>query len=226
MPGRGRFWSIGSLNDEIVEEADLVQALQTKINAGAGAGSGVNELLKTVTVPSDTITTTITLDTPVNFADYAEFTLIIHGHHKVSINPMGLRINGNSGSIYSYVGRESNDAGVGVDVLNGGDNLWLLPNVNVEIDSDYYIKLVIQGGAVLQTTGTSGGEANPTRYGTGDITYSKEDTQDTIANSKGGIKVSSFSDTTLVSFTLLHRQGSLKVVGAGTVLSVFGKKIV
>ncbi len=36
MPGRGRFWSLGSLNDGIVEEDDLTQALQTKVNSGGG----------------------------------------------------------------------------------------------------------------------------------------------------------------------------------------------
>jgi len=42
MPGRGRFWEVGALNDEIVEEADLTQALQTKVNAVGGGGSGKN----------------------------------------------------------------------------------------------------------------------------------------------------------------------------------------
>ncbi len=52
MPGRGRFWNVGSLNDEIVEEADLTQALQTKVNAGGG-GSGNWEVIADFTVASD-----------------------------------------------------------------------------------------------------------------------------------------------------------------------------
>jgi len=52
MPGRGRFWSVGSLNDEIVEEADLTQALQTKVNAGGG-GSGAWEKVTEVELVSD-----------------------------------------------------------------------------------------------------------------------------------------------------------------------------
>jgi len=36
MPGRGRFWKIGGLNDEHVKEADLTQALQNKVNSGGG----------------------------------------------------------------------------------------------------------------------------------------------------------------------------------------------
>ena len=36
MPGRGRFWKIGGLNDEHVKEADLTTALQNKVNAGGG----------------------------------------------------------------------------------------------------------------------------------------------------------------------------------------------
>jgi len=44
MPGRGRFWQVGALNDEIVEESDLVQALQTKVNAvGGGVTFDLNE---------------------------------------------------------------------------------------------------------------------------------------------------------------------------------------
>ncbi len=43
MPGRGRFWEKGSLNDEIVEESDLVQELQTKVNAVGGSGGHIIE---------------------------------------------------------------------------------------------------------------------------------------------------------------------------------------
>jgi len=50
MPGRGRFWEVGALNDEIVEEADLTQALQTKVNAVGGGGSGNWEKVGDVTV--------------------------------------------------------------------------------------------------------------------------------------------------------------------------------
>jgi len=43
MPGRGRFWQVGALNDEIVEEADLTQDLQTKVNAVGGSGGHIIE---------------------------------------------------------------------------------------------------------------------------------------------------------------------------------------
>ncbi len=223
MPSRGNYWQKGGLPDETVKEEDLSQALQAKVNSG---GAGVQELLKTINVPSDTISTTITLDTPVNFADYAEFSLVIHGHHRANTASMGVRINGNSGSVYSYDGRESLDSGAGSDVLNGNDNIWRLPSALVEIDSEYYMKLTLSGGAILQATGSSGGDQNPQRVGTGELSYAKEDTVDTFAVSRGGIKIFSFSDTTLVSFTLLDRNNTNSVVGAGTVLSVFGKKIV
>jgi len=43
MPGRGRFWQKGLLNDEIVEEADLVPELQVKVNAVGGSGGHIIE---------------------------------------------------------------------------------------------------------------------------------------------------------------------------------------
>jgi len=43
MPGRGRFWEVGALNDEIVEESDLVQELQTKVNAVGGTGHTIED---------------------------------------------------------------------------------------------------------------------------------------------------------------------------------------
>lgn len=43
MPGRGRFWERGALNDEIVEEADLVPELQDKVNTAAGGVTTVED---------------------------------------------------------------------------------------------------------------------------------------------------------------------------------------
>ncbi len=62
MPGRGRFWGRGDLNDEIVEEADLTQELQTKVNAVGGGGSGNLEKILDVTVASDLILHTFNFD--------------------------------------------------------------------------------------------------------------------------------------------------------------------
>ncbi len=241
MPGRGTPWrgvgrgspdrigapdikddSITSddIKDGTIQEVDLDSALQAKVNAGG-------DLLKTVTVSSNTISQTITLDTPVNFADYSEFQLIIHGVQRFNARQMKLRINGNSGSIYSYIGRESRDeVALGGDVRNPTDNGWRLASNDVEQDSEYYIKLTLQGGAILQATGTSGGENNPQRFGTGELSYNQNGSPDIMAVSRGGIKLFDFSDTTLVSFTLLDRDETNATIGKDTVLSIFGKKIV
>lgn len=64
MPGRGRYWKIGGINDEHIIETDLDQALQTKVNTGGGGGGNTEVLLDAV-VPSSLISHSFALSRSV-----------------------------------------------------------------------------------------------------------------------------------------------------------------
>ncbi|MEE9409701.1 MAG: hypothetical protein V3V41_02110 [Candidatus Heimdallarchaeota archaeon] len=57
MPRRGH-WLPGQLNDKHILEEDLSQALQDKVNAGGGGGTGNREVILDTTAPSNLISHT------------------------------------------------------------------------------------------------------------------------------------------------------------------------
>jgi len=225
MPGRGQPWKIGGLRDGSVTEADIDPAYQAIIEGGGG--SGAYELLKTETVPSDTISHTVTLTSPVDFDDYAEFEIIIHGViRSVDATPAFL-INGVTGSVYEYFGRETGNGFTNDVALGANSDLRLQSNLT-EVDSQFYIKITLEGGAILQATGTSGGNANPQRRGTVDIAYIRDDgVTPTYVIGRGGVNLTEgFSETQLSSITIQDESQINTVIGQNTVISIFGKKIV
>ncbi len=61
MPRRA-YWEAGQLNDKHITEADLSQALQTKVNGGGGGGSGNIETILDTTVVSNSISHSFNFD--------------------------------------------------------------------------------------------------------------------------------------------------------------------
>ena len=235
MPGRGRPWREGGIVDNTVTSDDIKQGTikQEDIDPAyqaiieGGGGSGAYELLKTETVPSDTISHTVTLTSPVNFADYAEFEIIVHGViRSVDATPVFL-FNGVSLSIYEYFGTERG-SGFSGDVSAGANSDLRLQSDLSEVDSQYYIKITLEGGAILEATGTSGGSANPQRRGIADIAYIKDDGITPIyVVGRGGINLmDGFAETQLSSVTIQDQSVINAVIGQNTVISIFGKKIV
>ncbi len=55
MPSKGAWWQVGGLNNKVIEEADLTDALQTKVN-NIGGGTGNAEILLDTTF-GDNLTT-------------------------------------------------------------------------------------------------------------------------------------------------------------------------
>ncbi len=108
MPGRGRFWGVGDLNDEIVEEADLTQAVQTKLNAvGGGGGDQHLEKLADVTSSGSAVEFTGSF-TAVNIADYSHFEAIVYGDGNGGGDNWKWRVNGLSAG-YSDTGASAAD---------------------------------------------------------------------------------------------------------------------
>ncbi len=124
MPGRGRFWGRGDLNDEIVEEADLTQELQTKVNAvGGGGGSGNWEKVGDVTVSGGPVSSvnvnlsrTVALDgTDISMlvaivdAQFTEGTSIGYRYNNISTGGYscnGLDLGGLSYTSFTETGNE------------------------------------------------------------------------------------------------------------------------
>lgn len=212
MPGRGQYWKKGGLIDETVKEEDLSQALQTKVNSGGG--SGVFELIKTITVGSNVDTAQITLDTPINFADYAEIELVVTGKLVTALGRVEVTLNSdNANSEYAWMGSVVG-GGVSAFVENGSNPFWEMDNANLLLNSMFYIKIVLAGGTNLEPN---------FRRGTGVQTWRKD--TGALISSVGGLRVNTISVATqLASFEVSI--GGVGEIGTGSILSVFGKKIV
>jgi len=94
MPGRGRFWEVGALNDEIVEEVDLVPALQAKVNAVGGGGSGNWEKVGEVLVsglPVNSVNVNLSRTVNLDGTDVSMLVAVVN-----------TRLNGNVGIFYRY----------------------------------------------------------------------------------------------------------------------------
>jgi len=108
MPGRGRFWSLGSLNDEIVEEADLTQALQTKVNAVGGGGSGNWEKVGEVLVsgiPVNAVSVPLSRTVQLDGTDVSMLVAVIHLKNNATVS-IGYRYNNIAGGGYSCFGND------------------------------------------------------------------------------------------------------------------------
>ncbi len=118
MPGRGRFWQVGALNDEIVEEADLTQALQTKVNSGGGgAWEKVTEVELTVagTQINMPISPSIVMDTVAEVKVIAKIRLGDPGQVRYVINDVI------TGGQYNSVGIEFTSGETDNDIIDEQD---------------------------------------------------------------------------------------------------------
>ena len=216
MSGRGQYWKKGGLVDETVKEEDLSQALQTKVNTGGG-GSGVFELIKTITLGSDLATAQITLDTPINFTDYSEIQLIVTGLVVTGTARIGVRLNNSAfNSQYAWSGSIVG-GGVSAFAEHPSNPFWELDSTLLLQDSIFYLKIVLAGGSNLEPD---------FRKGTGEQTWNNVSNQ--LISSVGGLSVNGFGAggaiNTVISFEV-DGQG-VGNIGTGSILSVFGKKIV
>jgi len=144
MPGRGNYWQVGGLPDETVKEVDLTQAVQTKLNSGGG-GSGVFELIKTVTLGDNADPAVITPDTPITFADYSEIELVVSGKLVTADGQIEITINNtDANSLYEWHGSIVG-ASASAFVEHPSDPSWRLNNVNMAQDSLFYLKIILGG---------------------------------------------------------------------------------
>jgi len=251
MPGRGNYWQKGGLPDETVTQDDIDPDYRTTIEGGGGGGghvirdesvdlpdqpklnfvgdgvlatngegetnvtikAGAFELIKTVTLGSNADPAVITPDTPITFADYSEIELIVVGKIVTADGQIEITIN-NTGanSLYEWIGSIAG-GGVSAFVEHPSDPSWRLNNLNMAQDSLFYLKIVLGGGANLQPN---------LRKGTGVLTW--EDFNNATRSSVGGLQVSDPSlATTVASFEV--GIGGTGQIGAGSVLSLFGKKV-
>jgi len=115
--------------------------------------------------------------------------------------------------MYEWIGSITG-GGVSAFVENPSDPSWRLNNANMAEDSLFYLKIVLNGGTNLQPN---------LRKGTGVLTW--EDFNNATRSSVGGLQVNDISlATTVASFEV--GIGGVGQIGAGSVLSLFGKKIV
>jgi len=211
MPGRGRYWKVGGLNDEHIKEEDLSQALQTKVNSGGG---GVVEKLAETTL-SSAVTNTQLSFTAVNRDDYAEFWLVIKG----SISADGdvyANINGVTGTGYSCFGTFIEATAITNYNLGGTLGLYFnaesIPGSGIHADRDFVGKHTIIGGDTVELDKIKGWT---------DSSYDRE-TSAVPVGIRGIITMSGLASSTISSFEIfVQGGGKLKI---GTKITVFGVK--
>ncbi len=148
MPGRGRFWSVGSLNDEIVEEADLTQALQTKVNAGGGSGAWEKVTEVELTVAGNQInmpiSPSIVMDTVAEVKVIVKIRLGDPGQVQYVINDI------TTGGQYNSVGLEYTSGELGPDVIDEQDQqAGFTSGINYATSDGNYVVWELGGGEPL-----------------------------------------------------------------------------
>jgi len=200
-----------------VTAADGSGKTNVTIPGGGGGGDVTFELLKTLIVPSDTTSTTITLDTPVDFADYSELVCIISGVIVTNTATVALQMNGDTDSIYSYIGALTTESPATVSGFVSPTSTTLeMGNQQMEVTAPFYMKWIIEGGPILS--------AQNRRQGSGDFSYIESATG-LYVSSRGMTMINPFTPTQLTSITLLIN-GGLGEIGQNTKLTIYGKKLV
>lgn len=149
MPGRGRFWSLGSLNDGIVEEDDLTQALQTKVNSGGGGGAWQKVTEVELTVAGNQInmpiSPSIVMDTVAEVKVIAKIRLGDPGQVRYVINDII------TGGQYNSVGIEYTSGELDNDIIDEQDiSTGFSSSIDFFTNNGNYTVWELCGGETLQ----------------------------------------------------------------------------
>jgi len=147
MPGRGRYWKIGGINDEHIIETDLDQALQTKVNTGGGGGGNTEVLLDSV-VPSSLTSHSFALSRSVAMdgSDVAKLIVLIQNLQVSGTDNIAIQFNsaGASGDT-----RGIHSDGTTVTAFTDGSDINSISDFSNT--STGYVELEIEGDTDLGT---------------------------------------------------------------------------
>lgn len=203
MPGRGQYWKKGGLVDETVKEEDLSQALQTKVNAVGGGGSGNWELVGDVTVSGGPIgEQNVNLSRTVNL-DGTDVSMVV-----AVINT---RLTSNTGIAYRY-----NNVTTGGYSCSGNDLGGIVYNNFNEVGSQIVTdKGYTSSGvfSILELTGNAGPSGNQLHG------HIREAGNGQTVGAIGKFTINT-NFTTLTSFQLKTEGGS-SLIADGTTIRVY-----
>jgi len=202
-----------------VTAVDAPGKTNVTIPGGGGGGGDVTfELLKTIIVGAPVTTATLTLDTPVDFADFSEIVIIISGLYSGAVGNLGFFVNGNNASIYSAAGVTTTESPTAIAGFTSPTSTFLEMEFNqIQVGSPFYAKWIIEGGPIL--------DAANKRQGSYDHCWI-ENSNGLFSSGRGMTMINPFTDTQLSSVSVEALAVGAATIGTGTSITVYGKKLV
>ncbi len=201
MPGRGRFWGVGDLNDEIVEEADLTQAVQTKLNAVGGGGSGNWEVVGDVLVtglPVNSVNVNLSRSVALDGTDVSMLVAVIHTKLNATVG-IQYRYNNITTGGYSCSGNDLGGASY-TNFIESGNQIFTDKSYGID---GMFAQLELTG---QQSGGSALGHIKETGIGENEATI--------------GHFVVNTELTAVTSFQILTADSLLKII-AGTHITIY-----
>ncbi|MEE9409704.1 MAG: hypothetical protein V3V41_02125 [Candidatus Heimdallarchaeota archaeon] len=170
MPGKGDWWNVGGLNNKVVTEADLSDALQTKVNNISG-GTGNSEVILDTTFGSDLISHSFNFSRSITLdgSDVSKIVIIFHPIKLSAFDILDITFNGEG---FSGSTRGLSSDGASVTAVNQG---FISDGIGFEVTSGA-IKLELVGD-IRTSSGNTGFFArwsDQDHYSTGNINMGSE----------------------------------------------------